>query len=80
MFLNIRELAKALRVSQSTIHRWRLDGKFPQPIRLSPGACVWSIASVEAFLQTKSPGETFDLRSAVGTEPRRREPAPAVRP
>ena len=48
--LRPREAAKMIGVTRSTLSRWRDDGKFPDPIRLGPGAIGWRDTTVEEWI------------------------------
>lgn len=43
------QLAARFGVSRATIWRWVSLGKFPSPIKLSPGCTRWRLADVEAW-------------------------------
>lgn len=43
------QLAQRFGVSRATIWRWAQKGKFPQPIKLSPGCTRWRLSDVEAW-------------------------------
>jgi len=38
-------------IDASTLYRWIAAGKFPRPVKLSPGTSRWLKAEVEAALQ-----------------------------
>ena len=44
-------LAKTLSVSESTIWRWTIEGKFPKPIKLGEKTTVWDLDEVDAFIE-----------------------------
>lgn len=44
-----RKRAGRYPVSPATIWRWTADGKFPKPIKLSPGVTAWDNADLDAF-------------------------------
>ena len=43
------QLASRYSVSRATIWRWAQFGKFPKPIKLSPGCTRWKLSDVEAW-------------------------------
>jgi prophage regulatory protein len=50
-----------LPVSRATIWRWVQENKFPQPIRLSSGICVWRLSDIERWIEQRaqSNGDTY---------------------
>jgi prophage regulatory protein len=38
---------------RSTIHRKRLDGSFPAPLRLSAGTVAWRVSDIEEWLASR---------------------------
>lgn len=42
-------VADRFSVSRATIWRWSQSGKFPKPIKLSPGCTRWRLSDVEAW-------------------------------
>jgi prophage regulatory protein len=49
--LRIKEVARQTGVSESTIKRMALDGRFPKPMRLSPHRIGWPARDVRAWLE-----------------------------
>ena len=43
------QLADRYGVSRATVWRWVQRGKFPKPVKLSPGCTRWRLADVEAW-------------------------------
>lgn len=41
-YLNAREVAKVLSVSEPTIWRWAKEGRIPAPVKLGPNTSRWS--------------------------------------
>lgn len=70
MLLTAKETAGLLRVTVSTLYRWRSLGRFPEPIRLSPGAVAWQSEAVQSWLAERHPGATLDPARVAGTAPR----------
>jgi predicted DNA-binding transcriptional regulator AlpA len=38
---------------RSTIYKKRLDGSFPEPLRLSPGTIAWRVSDIEEWLASR---------------------------
>lgn len=45
-FVRQRQILAALPISRSTLWRWVRSGRFPQPVKLSPGVTVWRAEEV----------------------------------
>jgi prophage regulatory protein len=43
-----------LPVSRATIWRWVRENKFPQPIRLSSGICVWHLIDISQWIEQRA--------------------------
>ena len=56
LVIRAKELSELLGVAQSTIHRWRLVGILPEPLKLGRGFVVWKRTDIDAWLKDK--GET----------------------
>jgi predicted DNA-binding transcriptional regulator AlpA len=48
-YLSDRQTAGRYSVSRPTIWRWVGEGRFPKPIKLSPGCSRWSVADLEKW-------------------------------
>jgi predicted DNA-binding transcriptional regulator AlpA len=53
--LTSAEFAARARVSQSTIERWRFEGRGPAPIKLSPRTVRYARSDVDRFLSADVP-------------------------
>ena len=42
-----KQVAYRFVVSRATIWRWVKEGKFPKPVKLSPGCTRWKLSDVE---------------------------------
>lgn len=45
-FLSDNQLAKRYDVSRVTPWRWSSQGKFPKPVKLSPGCTRWRLSDI----------------------------------
>jgi len=52
--VSIREVKRALGLSQSTLYRMRRAGEFPKPIRLSRARVGWPRAVIERWIANRS--------------------------
>ena len=57
--IRVTDVCELLRVSASTVYKWRSDGAFPEPVKIGPRAVRWRIDDIEAW------------RDACRAEPRR---------
>jgi len=48
-----KQIAQRFKVSRATIWRWVKEGRFPKPIRLSPGCTRWKSSEVEEWEAAK---------------------------
>jgi prophage regulatory protein len=48
-YADVAALAARYGVDKATIWRWTAAGRFPKPVRLSPGCTRWRFDEVEAF-------------------------------
>lgn len=46
LYLTVAEVARRLSVSVDTIYRWKRDGNFPKPVKLSAGCVRWRLSDV----------------------------------
>jgi prophage regulatory protein len=56
-FFSDKDLADRYRVHRSTIWRWIKEGRFPQPVKISPGCSRFSkdqVVAHEAKLQNQN--------------------------
>ncbi|MBT5268252.1 MAG: AlpA family phage regulatory protein [Candidatus Marinimicrobia bacterium] len=44
-----KQVAYRFVVSRATIWRWVKEGKFPKPVKLSPGCTRWKLSDVEQW-------------------------------
>ena len=50
------QLADRYGVNRATIWRWAQQGKFPKPVKLSPGCTRWKLCDVESWEQEAKQG------------------------
>ena len=48
-YISDLQLAQRFGVSRATVWRWAQHGKFPQPVKLSPGTSRWKLSAVEQW-------------------------------
>jgi len=48
-YLADTQVASRYQVARTTPWRWAQKGKFPKPIKLSPGCTRWRMADIEAW-------------------------------
>lgn len=53
---NQKQVARYLKVASKTIRRWRLKGKFPEPIIDVEGRPLWSRSQVLDFIRSEPTG------------------------
>lgn len=51
-----RQLKAAIGLSRQTVYRLIAAGKFPAPIRLSPGCTGWLLSDIAAWLASRETG------------------------
>nr|WP_299380154.1 AlpA family phage regulatory protein [uncultured Halomonas sp.] len=44
-----KQLSARFEVSRATVWRWAQSGRFPKPIKLSPGCTRWRASDIEAW-------------------------------
>lgn len=49
-FLRIKEVMNKTGIARSTIWLWVKEGKFPEPIKLSPRITVWDNEKIELWM------------------------------
>jgi predicted DNA-binding transcriptional regulator AlpA len=49
--VGIKEVTRRTGISESTIKRMMLDGRFPKPMRPSPRRIAWSGRDIDAFVR-----------------------------
>ena len=57
-FLSVKQLCDRYSTSRQSIWRWVRDGRFPRPVKLSPGCTRWRLSDVEQFEEQR------DMREA----------------
>lgn len=57
--LRKRELCKLLSISTATLDRRRVRGEFPAPIKLGEQAVGWTMASVQAWIDSRPVAQHF---------------------
>ena len=53
-YLSDKQLAERYGVTRVCIWRWARAGRFPQPIKLTPGCTRWRAADVEEWESAKA--------------------------
>ena len=53
VFLDIHAVARRYDVKRATIWSWMSQGRFPQPLRLTPGCSRWSLDDLKAWEDEK---------------------------
>lgn len=53
-FLRLPEIMEVTGLARSTVYLWIKDGKFPQPIKLSPKLVVWKESDISDWIYKKS--------------------------
>jgi len=53
-WLRAKHVAQKIGVSESTIWRLTQKGKFPAPVKMSPGCTLWCEREIEAWLASKA--------------------------
>lgn len=59
LVLRKRELCKLLGISPATLDRQRARGDFPAPIKLGEQAVGWTMASVQAWIDSRPVAHHF---------------------
>jgi prophage regulatory protein len=49
IYISDTQAAVRFSVSRATIWRWTQNGKFVQPVKLSPGTTRWKLSDIEAW-------------------------------
>lgn len=52
-YLSDRQVAERFSVSRVTVWRWVERGRFPSPVKLSPGCTRWRLSDVEMWEQER---------------------------
>ena len=52
-FLRLSAVMKITAIARSTIWLWVKEGKFPQPIKLSPRVTVWKESDIQDWMKNK---------------------------
>ena len=71
-FIRPREVIEMLGVSRTTLWRMVRAGSFPKPVRISKGNAGYLLETVEAWMQARVHGLTWEGAST-GAESRRRQ-------
>lgn len=53
-YLRDTDVAARYGTSRPTIWRWTAAGRFPAPVKLSPGCTRWRLADLEAWEATRA--------------------------
>ncbi|MBV0932368.1 helix-turn-helix transcriptional regulator [Marinobacterium weihaiense] len=48
-YLTDKQVAARFTINKSTVWRWVEKGRFPKPVKLSPGCTRWRLPDVEAW-------------------------------
>lgn len=59
LVLRKRELCKLLGMSPATVDRMRVRGDFPAPIKLGQQAVGWTMAAIQAWLDSRPVAHHF---------------------
>lgn len=78
--LDIKEVARSVRLSQAAIWRWVQQGKFPRPLKLSGRATRWRTDHVEAWIEHVTAGNPPTWPVPGASEPAATPPTVARRP
>ena len=52
-FFDVHGVARRYNVKAATIWKWMSEGRFPQPMRLTPGCSRWSLDDLKAWEDQK---------------------------
>lgn len=52
--LRIVSVSKKTEIAQSTIWLWVTEGKFPEPIKLSPRITVWRESDIDRWIERRT--------------------------
>ena len=56
IFLRLPQVLERIPVSRSGFWRGVKEGRYPQPVKLSPRVTVWTLSSVQAYIDAASKG------------------------
>ncbi|ABI55992.1 helix-turn-helix transcriptional regulator [Alkalilimnicola ehrlichii] len=48
-YLSLRQITERYNVHKSTAWRWVAAGRFPKPVKLSPGCTRWKLSDLEQW-------------------------------
>ena len=51
--LTCADVCKAVKVSRQTVYKWRLSGKFPQPVDVGSRVLRWRESDVQAWIASR---------------------------
>jgi prophage regulatory protein len=51
------QVAGLLGVNRSTLWRWAREGRFPKPVKLSPGVVAWWLTDVREWQRQQAAGD-----------------------
>lgn len=54
IFLRLPQVLERVPVSRSGLWKMVQEGRFPQPVKLSPRVTVWPLSSVQAYIDAAS--------------------------
>ena len=52
-FFDVHGVARRYNVKRATVWAWMSQGKFPQPLRLTPGCSRWALGDLKAWENQK---------------------------
>jgi prophage regulatory protein len=55
--LRIQEVSDLTSLAKSTINLWVTQGKFPKPVLLSPTIKVWTLESINKWIESQRSGK-----------------------
>src|SRR5712692_8241619 len=77
-FIRPRQVLEMIGVSRSTLRRMVREGSFPQPVRITQRSAGYVLEAVEAWMEARTQGLTWEAASASAAS-LRNEPSPRAR-